>query len=138
VSARPRSFHRIDTEPTGQRIRVSLHGELLADSADPLLLREGSLPARWYLPRQDVRVELLPSETTSVCPFKGEARYHSVRLPDGAVVEDLVWYYPEPIAPVAEIGDPVCLYRDGVGIDRERGAAAETIKSSGRFVRRTW
>ena len=98
-------------------MRISLHGELLADSRDPVLLREGGLPGRWYLPRQDVRVELLDSETTSVCPFKGEARYYSVRLPDGERVEDLVWYYPDPIDSVAEIGDLVCFYGERVEIE---------------------
>ena len=95
-------------------MRITLHGELLADSADPVLLREGGLPERWYLPRQDVQVELIDSATTSVCPFKGEARYHSVRLPDGEVVSDLVWYYPEPIESVAEIADLVCFYGERV------------------------
>ena len=114
--------HRIETSRPGTRVRITLRGQLLADSADPVLLREGGLPPRWYLPRQDVRVELLPSDTTSVCPFKGDARYHSVRLPDGEVVEDLVWYYPEPIESVAEIGDLVCFY--GERVDTELPQAA--------------
>lgn len=114
--------HRIETSRPGSRVRISLHGELLADSRDPVLLREGGLPERWYLPRQDVRVELLDSETTSVCPFKGGARYHSVRLPDGEIVEDLVWYYPDPIESVAEIGDLVCFYGERVDIEVDQAA----------------
>jgi uncharacterized protein (DUF427 family) len=106
--------HRIETSRPGSRVRISLRGELLADSSDPVLLREGGLPGRWYLPRPDVRVELLDSASTSVCPFKGEARYHSVRLSDGAVEEDLVWYYPEPIESVSEIADLVCFYGERV------------------------
>ncbi|HSO97409.1 MAG TPA: DUF427 domain-containing protein [Solirubrobacteraceae bacterium] len=103
-------------------MRISLQGELLADSHDPVLLREGGLPGRWYLPCQDVRVELLDSETTTVCPFKGEARYRSVRLSDGERVEDLVWYYPDPIDSVAEIGDLVCFHGERVDTEVDQAA----------------
>ena len=67
-------------------------------------------------------MELLDSSTTSVCPFKGEARYHSVRLADGEVVEDLVWYYPEPIEAVAEIADLVCFYGERVETELDQAA----------------
>jgi uncharacterized protein (DUF427 family) len=106
--------HRIETSRPVSHVRVLLRGHVLAESDRPLLLQEGRLRPRWYLPREDVRVELLPSETHTTCPFKGEASYYSVRLPDGAVEEDLVWYYPEPIADVREIADHVCFYGERV------------------------
>ena len=106
--------HRIETSRPASRVRVSLRGHVLAESDHPLLLQEGRLRPRWYLPRADVQAELLPSDTHTTCPFKGEASYHSVRLPDGGVEEDLVWYYPEPIAAVRELGDHVCFYGERV------------------------
>ncbi len=115
-------FHRIETTRPGTHLRISLHGHVLAESDDPVLLREGGLPERWYLPRQDVRAELIDSATTSHCPFKGDARYHSVRLPDGEVVEDLVWYYPEPLPAVDDIAGLVCFY--GERVDTEVAQAA--------------
>jgi uncharacterized protein (DUF427 family) len=60
------------------------------------MLFETGLPPRFYIPSQDVRTELLvPSETQTVCPYKRVAFYQSMRKND-EVVEDLVWYYPEP------------------------------------------
>ena len=114
--------HRIETTRPGTRVRISVHGQLLADSTDPVLLREGNLPERWYVPRSDVHAELVDSGTTSVCPFKGSARYYSVRLPDGEVLDDLVWYYPSPLADVADIADLVCFYGERVDIQVAQAA----------------
>jgi uncharacterized protein (DUF427 family) len=106
--------HRIETSRPTSHVRVSLRGQVLAESDHPLLLQEGKLRPRWYLPLEDVQAELLPSDTHTTCPFKGEASYHSVRLPDGDVEQDLVWYYPEPIAEVRDVADHVCFYGERV------------------------
>jgi hypothetical protein len=52
-----------------RRVNVTV----LAESHRPLLLFETALPVRYYLPPDDVRVELVPSQTRSVCPYKGVA-----------------------------------------------------------------
>jgi uncharacterized protein (DUF427 family) len=84
--------HRITTHPTTHAIRVELSGTLLAASERAVALEETGLPTRYYLPRDDVRMELLePSDTTSHCPFKGDATYYSV---DGA--KDAFWVYESP------------------------------------------
>jgi uncharacterized protein (DUF427 family) len=84
--------HRITTHPCTRRIRVELRGQLLAESDRAVALDETGLPTRYYLPRDDVRMELLtPSETTSHCPFKGDATYFSA---DGA--KDAFWVYESP------------------------------------------
>ena len=100
--------HRIETWPGGKPVRVSVGGELVAESAAAVALDEKGLPLRWYLPREDVRAELLPSDTHTICPFKGQASYHSVKLQDGTVVEDLAWYYPHPLPGVREVADLLC------------------------------
>jgi uncharacterized protein (DUF427 family) len=84
--------HRITTHPFGGRVRVERDGEVLADSARAVALEETGLPTRYYLPREDVRTELLTaSETTSHCPFKGDATYFSA---PGA--KDAFWVYESP------------------------------------------
>ncbi|MGD3108435.1 MULTISPECIES: DUF427 domain-containing protein [unclassified Streptomyces] len=99
--------HRIEIEQGTERVRVELGGQLLADSRRPLLLRETGYPVRYYLPPEDVRTDLLtPSQTHTVCPFKGTASYWS--LADGP--EDVAWAYPEPHAAVAQIKDHLCFY----------------------------
>ena len=52
-------------------------------SRSPLVLSETGLPNRYYLAPEDVRVPLEPTETRTHCPYKGDAGYWSVRLPDG-------------------------------------------------------
>src|SRR5579884_1898999 len=90
-------YHRIDVYPSSRHVRVSLDGELLAESTRAMALFESNLPVRWYLPREDVLAQLEPSETASICPYKGRASYHSVRLPGGKLVEDLVCFYNERV-----------------------------------------
>ena len=84
--------HRIQVRPTDRRVRVEHGGEVLAESERALELEETGLPNRYYLPREDVRMDLLePSATTSHCPFKGDASYYSA---PGA--EDAFWVYENP------------------------------------------
>ncbi|MEU3249385.1 DUF427 domain-containing protein [Streptomyces sp. NPDC006997] len=98
--------HTITIEQGTQHVRAVHEGQVLADSHRPLILRETGCPPRYYIPPQDVRLDLLtPSDTHTYCPFKGTASYWS--LPDA---EDLVWSYPEPKPDVAQIKDHLCFY----------------------------
>jgi uncharacterized protein (DUF427 family) len=73
--------HQITITPTGQHVEVTLNGEKLAESDRPVLLDETGLPTRYYLPREDVRTELLrPTSSETTCPFKGQASYWSVQV----------------------------------------------------------
>ncbi|MEV5549925.1 DUF427 domain-containing protein [Streptomyces sp. NPDC052309] len=98
--------HRITIERSGRHVRVVHGGQVLAESDEALVLRETGCPDRYYLPADDVRLDLLtPSGTHTYCPFKGTASYWS--LPDAA---DVVWAYPEPKPDVKEIKDHLCFY----------------------------
>jgi uncharacterized protein (DUF427 family) len=84
--------HRITTRPSTRHIRVKSNGEVLAESDRAMELDETGLPTRFYLPREDVRTDVLtPSETTSHCPFKGDATYLSAPGTD-----DAFWIYENP------------------------------------------
>ncbi|MFF5830476.1 DUF427 domain-containing protein [Streptomyces bacillaris] len=110
TSTRATRGHHITVEPGTVHVRAVHDGQVLAESRRPLLLRETGCPDRYYLPPEDVRTELLtPSETTTHCPFKGDASYWSV---PGAA--DLVWAYPEPKAEVAAIKGHFCFYETAV------------------------
>lgn len=64
-----------------------------------------------YFPRSSVnRDYLLDSDTTSICPWKGVAHYHSLSV-DGAVNADAAWYYPDPLPAAAEIKDHIAFWR---------------------------
>jgi uncharacterized protein (DUF427 family) len=84
-------------EDSPRRIRVVVAGETVAESIRAKLLHETSLLPVYYLPFEDVREDLLePSDTSTHCPFKGDASYWSIRVGDD-LREDAVWSYPEPI-----------------------------------------
>ena len=84
--------HRIRTRPSSRNVRVQVDGRLLAESDRAVELDETGAPTRFYLPREDVRMDLLSlSETTSHCPFKGDATYFSA---PGA--KDAFWVYESP------------------------------------------
>jgi uncharacterized protein (DUF427 family) len=93
IFSHPRDpFHRVDVRRSSRDVRIERDGLLLAESTAPRLVFETHLPTRYYLPREDVRVDLLTaSDTTSHCPFKGDATYFSA---PGA--PDAFWVYEAP------------------------------------------
>lgn len=112
---------RVDVAPSTRHVRVESDGELLAESDRPLLLFETALPVRYYLPPEDVRVELLPSATASSCPYKGVAAWWSARVGD-RVIEDVAWSYPAPIPENPRIAGRVCFRNERLDliVDGER------------------
>ena len=107
---------RVDTLRSSRRVEVFAHGERVAHSVRPLLLFETWLPTRYYLPFEDVRTELLEaSDTVSVCPYKGRARYWSVRVGE-SFVRDAAWSYPEPIPENPKIRDLICFFNERVDL----------------------
>ena len=66
---------RVQTLPSSRRVTVSVDGVVIADTGRPTFLHETGLPRRTYLPKLDVRLDLLtPTTTSSRCPYKGTAR----------------------------------------------------------------
>lgn len=84
-----------------------------------MMLIKTALPVRWYLPREDVGMDLFtPSENHSVCAYKGVASY---LWADGA--PDVAWFYPDPLHDALPVKDMVCFWRaavvyvDGTSVD---------------------
>ena len=98
---------------------------LLAKSDHALRLDETGLPARYYLPKDDVRMDLLrPTSFHTTCPFKGEASYWSADI-DGRSHDGIVWAYETPIPAAADIAGYLSFYpnRTEVTVDGEVLAA---------------
>ena len=90
-------YHRIDTVQSSRHIEVFVDGVKVADTTKPYLLFETNLPTRYYIPESDVKTECLtPSDTQTICPYKGFASYYNVNV-NGEPYRDLVWTYPDPI-----------------------------------------
>ena len=117
--------HTVTITPTTAHVEVRLGGELLAKSDRALRLAETGLPDRFYLPKDDVRMDLLrPTTFQTTCPFKGEASYWSAEI-GGRTHDGIVWAYESPIPKVAELSGYVSFYPDRaeVTVDGERLAA---------------
>jgi uncharacterized protein (DUF427 family) len=105
----PRSH--IVTRPAGKRVRVTVNGEVIADSRDALELQEGTYAAVYYLPRKDVKMERLVRTAHSThCPYKGDASYYSVA--GGA--QNVAWSYERPYDEMLEIKDLLAFYASKV------------------------
>jgi uncharacterized protein (DUF427 family) len=108
------SGHTITITPAELHVEVSLGGQKLAESDRPILLDETGLPTRYYLPRQDVRTDLLrPTDTATHCPYKGDASYWSAQV-GGETYEDVVWSYETPIPQAEGITGLMCFYPERV------------------------
>jgi uncharacterized protein (DUF427 family) len=71
-------YHRVDVLESSRHVRVRVSGEVVAETERPKLLFETGLPVRYYIPPEDVRTDLLvPSETQTLCPYKGVASYRN-------------------------------------------------------------
>lgn len=89
--------HSLLLEPFTRRVRAQVDGVTVLDTTRGALLYETGLPPQLYVPEEDLRADLLePSDTSTHCPFKGDATYRSLRVGD-RVVPDAVWAYPDPI-----------------------------------------
>jgi uncharacterized protein (DUF427 family) len=126
VYTHPRDPHRrIDILASSRHVRVEVDGTAIAESASPRLLFETGLPARFYLPKPHVRMDLLElSDTVTRCPYKGQAQTWSVRVGD-RLHEDLAWSYPTPLSESERIAGLIAFYNEKVdlfvdGVLRER------------------
>jgi uncharacterized protein (DUF427 family) len=117
VFVHPRNpYTRIDALASSRHVEVIVNGVTVANSTHPTVLFETGLPPRYYLPKVDVRLDLLrESSTTSACPYKGVARYWSVDAGTG-VAEDVVWSYPAPLPESGPVAGLVCFYNEKVDL----------------------
>lgn len=122
TAAHPRDpYTRIDVRRTSRPVELRVRGEVVAHTRRALVLSEGQLPNRFYLPRADVPQELLEvSATHTYCPYKGQASYlHVAGIPDAA------WYYPNPYDGVTLLCDHLAFHGDGLEM-RVDGEPIET------------
>ena len=137
---------RVDALHSTRRVRVEINGTVIAESRRPVLLFETGLVTRYYLPPEDVRQDLLrASETYTLCPYKGRARYYHLVL-DGARYEDIVWQYVRPLPSIAAVAshfafwnerEDTAIFVDGEPIERlgvrESGDGGELLPPSREF-----
>ncbi|MGA9017397.1 MAG: DUF427 domain-containing protein [Candidatus Cybelea sp.] len=110
----PNSEHPITIEPNRSRVRITVAGRVVADTARALTLRESDYLPVQYVPGDDVDMSLLErSDNQSYCPYKGDAAYYSIAV-GGGRGKNAVWTYEAPYAAVAEIKDHLAFFPDRV------------------------
>ena len=117
VFTHPRDpYTRVDLLPSSRHVRIEVDGVTIAESPKPTLVFETNLPMRYYLPRTHVRMDLLtPSDTTSHCPYKGEAEYWSATV-DGDIPADVAWSYRTPLPESQRIAGLIAFYAERVDV----------------------
>ncbi|MGZ4691066.1 MAG: DUF427 domain-containing protein [Acidimicrobiia bacterium] len=121
------SGHTITTERSAGRVRIIIGGETLADTSAAVLLHETGLPTRYYLPREDVRMDrLVATDLQTTCPFKGDAQYWSAKVGDRELTA-VAWSYPEPIDGRRDIAGLICFFNERVDQLTVDGVAVEPV-----------
>lgn len=97
-------------EPCPKHIEIVFNGVAIAATNNSYRVLETSHPPVYYLPPQDLRLDLLqPESGQSFCEWKGLAKYYNLVVGD-KIAQKVAWYYPEPTPAFAEIAEYVAFY----------------------------
>jgi uncharacterized protein (DUF427 family) len=97
-------------EPFRKRVRVIFNGETVADSTQSIRVLETSHPPVYYIPKDDVRMDLLSStQTATYCEWKGTATYWTLTAGE-RISPDAAWSYEQPIAGFEPIQGHLAFY----------------------------
>ncbi|WP_211879691.1 DUF427 domain-containing protein [Pseudarthrobacter albicanus] len=108
-------FHRVDIRASSLKVEVALDGVTLASTNGAQLLYETMLPVRYYIPPEDVRLDLMEaSPKRTVCPYKGEARYWTYPVPESG--RNVAWSYDRRFRDAAQIHGLVCFFNERVDV----------------------
>jgi uncharacterized protein (DUF427 family) len=100
--------HTVREQRVGQRVKVAIDGNVIADSSDVIRVDEDEHPARYY-----VMSKLARSDTTTECPFKGTAHYFSIVLGDKKL-NDAIWSYEDPYDEHRDLTSRLAFYDDKI------------------------
>ena len=110
----PGPDHPISVEPFAGTVRVIWKGQQIVETTNAVKLTEAGYPPVYYIPRADVRKDLLQvSQTKTWCPYKGEASYLSLAK-DAEFTQDAMWSYEAPFDAVGPIAGHVAFYASKV------------------------
>lgn len=111
-------YHRVDAHVSSRRAVVRRDGEVIADSARPVLIFETGLPTKVYVPPADVRPGAVSSGSgkRTICPYKGEATYWNV-----GPLTDAAWSYETPLPDALRAQAHLCFDDSMDGLTVELG-----------------
>lgn len=105
-------FDRIDCLRSSRHVQIAHEDVTLADTTRATLLFETPLPMRFYIPREDVAMDLLePSAMRTVCAYKGRASYWSAQV-GGALLPDIAWSYEDPLHDAVPVRNLIAFFTE--------------------------
>jgi uncharacterized protein (DUF427 family) len=120
-------------EAVTKRIQIISGGETLCDTTSAFRVLETSHPPSYYLPQSDIRMELLvPSSGSSVCEWKGGARYFALRASGVAPMRagelEVAWYYPNPTPGFSAIKNHLAFYAGRIVLQEGDGCFVDGVR----------
>ncbi len=113
----PGPDHPITIAANPKRVRISVDGEVIAETSRALTLKEASYPQVQYVPREDAdAAKLKRTEHSTYCPYKGDASYFSI-VSGGKTLENAIWTYEAPYDSVKQIAGHLAFYANKVTIE---------------------
>lgn len=107
-------YKRVDAIKSCRKVDVILGGETVAETTNAIFVFETGKPTRYYLPMDDIRMEILTrSDTSTKCPYKGQASYWTVTA-GGQNYDDIVWSYQDPLPEVPKLKNLLCFFNENV------------------------
>jgi len=109
-------YVRVDILPTSRHVKAVIDGVAIAESSNNMFLFETNLRARYYMPKTSVRWDYLTeSDTSTSCPYKGDAKYYNVTV-NGKTYKDVIWWYKTTTNESAAVAGHLCFYNEKVEI----------------------
>jgi uncharacterized protein (DUF427 family) len=129
-------YHRIDVCNSARHVRIRVNDVLVAETTSSRILFETALPPRYYIVREDVRLDLLEGlELTTGCAYKGFARYFSA-----AGADAVAWCYPEPRRDGELVQNRICFFQErpevALEIDGVAQSRPQTVWSNRDWISR--
>jgi uncharacterized protein (DUF427 family) len=110
----PGPDHPITIAANGKRVRIMFTGQVIADTAHALTLKEAGYKPVFYIPREDIEMNRLrTTDHRTHCPYKGDASYFTIEA-GGRIAENAVWSYEQPFPAMAEIRNYLAFYPNRV------------------------
>lgn len=120
------SHHSVELRSERTPLVLRFGGEVIADTKCALVVVEGGYPPRYYIPKVDVRMDLLEAtDLETHCPFKGDARYWTIRA-GGQVLKNGAWAYDYPFDETAGLAGFIGFYTEEMDlvVDSEKASAS--------------
>ena len=114
----PGPDHPITIAPHTGRIRIVAAEGLIADTTHALVLTEANYKPVFYIPREDTDFRnLVRTDHTTNCPYKGDASYFSITTGHGTI-DNAIWSYEQPYPAMTEIAGYLAFYPSKVTIEQ--------------------